>query len=107
MYLWKFGLVMVIGSKDKSADKYFSLLYELGDLENKWVTVILFGHFYSLLWESFPIQKWPLFSQISILVLIFPIFMIYFPKCERKGSFPKSQMKSLGNYRQDFKKVWG
>ena len=30
-----------------------------------------------------------------ILVLIFPFFMIYFPKCEGKGSFPKSQIKSL------------
>ena len=24
--------------------------------------VILFGHFYGGIWESFPIQKWPLFS---------------------------------------------
>ena len=31
---------MVIGSKDKSADKYFPLLYELGDLENKWVITV-------------------------------------------------------------------
>ena len=40
--------------------------------------VNLLGNFYDLIWESFPIQKWPLFSQL----LIFPIFMIYFPKCE-------------------------
>ena len=36
-----------------------------------------------------------IFPISSILVLIFPIFMIYFPKCERKGSFSKSQTKSL------------
>ena len=30
-----------------------------------------------------------------ILALIFPIFMKYFPKCSGKGSFPKSQIKSL------------
>ena len=29
-------------------------------------TVILFGHFYHLIWESFPIQKWPLFSQFHV-----------------------------------------
>ena len=37
-----------------------------------------------------------LFPISCILVLIFPIFMTYFPKCEVKGSFPKSQIKSLG-----------
>ena len=37
-----------------------------------------------------------IFPISCILVLIFPIFMIYFPKCEGKGSFPKSQIKSLG-----------
>ena len=36
-----------------------------------------------------------IFPISCILVLIFPIFMIYFPKCEGKGSFPKSQIKSL------------
>ena len=42
-----------------------------------------------------PIRKWPIFSQF----LIFPIFMIYFPKCEGKGtcSFQKSKIKSLIN----------
>ena len=36
------------------------------------------------------------FFPIScILVLIFPFFIIYFPKCEGKGSFPKSQINSL------------
>ena len=29
-------------------------------------TVILFGNFYCLIWESFPIQKWPLFSQFHV-----------------------------------------
>ena len=36
-----------------------------------------------------------IFPISCILVLIFPIFMTYFPKCEGKGSFPKSQIKSL------------
>ena len=36
-----------------------------------------------------------IFPILCILVLIFSIFMIYFPKCEGKGSFPKSQIKSL------------
>ena len=62
--------------------------------------VILFGHFYRLIWESFPIQKWPLFSQFHVFwILIFPIFMIYFPKFEGKGSFPKSQIKSLQTHK--------
>ena len=33
-----------------------------------------------------------IFPIPCILVLIFPIFMIYFPKFEGKGSFPKSQI---------------
>ena len=36
-----------------------------------------------------------IFPISCILVIIFPIFIIYFPKCEGKGSFPKSQIKSL------------
>ena len=36
-----------------------------------------------------------IFPISYILVLIFPISMIYFPECEGKGSFPKSQIKSL------------
>ena len=36
-----------------------------------------------------------IFPISCILVLIFPFFMIYFPKCAGKGSFPKSQIKSL------------
>ena len=36
-----------------------------------------------------------IFPISCILVLISPFFMIYFPKCEGKGSSPKSQIKSL------------
>ena len=39
-----------------------------------------------------------IFPISCILVLIFPIFMIYFPKCEGKGSFPKPQIKSLTKF---------
>ena len=39
-----------------------------------------------------------IFPILCILVLIFPIFMIYFPKSEGKCSFPKSQIKSLTFY---------
>ena len=37
-----------------------------------------------------------IFPNSCILALIFPILLKYFPKCVRKGSFPKSQIKSLG-----------
>ena len=33
-----------------------------------------------------------------ILALIFPILIKYFPKCVGKGSFPKSQIKSLYSF---------
>ena len=36
-----------------------------------------------------------IFPISCILALIFPIFVKYFPKYEGKGSFPKSQIKSL------------
>ena len=36
-----------------------------------------------------------IFPISCIFALIFPRFMKYFPKCEGKGSFPKSQIKSL------------
>ena len=39
-----------------------------------------------------------IFPISCILALIFPIFMKYFPKCSGKGSFPKSQIKSLIDY---------
>ena len=43
-----------------------------------------------------PNQKMAFIFPIScILVLIFPILIKYFPKCVGKGSFPKSQIKSL------------
>ena len=84
------------------------LLLKLTLLHQKVVcapTVILFGYFYRLIWESVPIQKWPLFSQFHVcLVLIFPIFMIYFAKCEGKGCFPKFQIKSLAYIQAENKK---
>ena len=36
-----------------------------------------------------------IFPISCILALIFPILIKYFPKCEGKGSFLKSQIKSL------------
>ena len=36
-----------------------------------------------------------IFPISCILALIFPILSKYFPKCVGKGSFPKSQIKSL------------
>ena len=36
-----------------------------------------------------------IFPISCILALIFPILINYFPKCVGKGSFPKSQIKSL------------
>ena len=43
-----------------------------------------------------PNPKMVLIFPIScILALIFPIVIKYFPKCEEKGSFLKSQIKSL------------
>ena len=36
-----------------------------------------------------------IFPISCILALIFPIVIKYFPKCERKGSSLKSQIKSL------------
>ena len=38
-----------------------------------------------------------IFPISCILALIFPIFIKYFPKCKGKGSFPKSQIKSLAH----------
>ena len=43
-----------------------------------------------------------IFPILCIFVLIFPIFMIYFPKCEEKGSFPKSLIKSRQSQFQRF-----
>ena len=36
-----------------------------------------------------------IFPISCILAVIFPILIKYFPKCVGKGSFPKSQIKSL------------
>ena len=53
-----------------------------------------------------PNQKMAFIFPIScILVFIFPIFMIYFHKCEGKGSFQKSQIKSLSQVRVDFNQI--
>ena len=38
-----------------------------------------------------------IFPISCILALIFPILIKYFPKCVGKGSFPKSQIKSMVN----------
>ena len=58
--------------------------------------VILLGHFHGLIWESFPIQTWPLFSQFQeFWHLFFPTLIKYVTKCEGKASFLKSQIKSL------------
>ena len=39
-----------------------------------------------------------IFPVSCILALIFPILIKYFPKCEGKGSFQKSQIKSLQEF---------
>ena len=41
-----------------------------------------------------PNPKMAFFPILCILVLIFPFFIIYFPKCEGKGSFLKFQINS-------------
>ena len=41
-----------------------------------------------------------IFPISCILALIFPILIKYFPKCVGKGSFPKSQIKSLQHQNQ-------
>ena len=45
-----------------------------------------------------------IFPILCILVLIFPIFVKIFPKFEGKGSFPKSQIKSM--YKHLAWKTW-
>ena len=42
-----------------------------------------------------------IFPISCILALIFPILIKYFPKCVGKGSFPKSQIKSLTTKNKD------
>ena len=41
-----------------------------------------------------------IFPISCILALIFPILIKYFPKCVGKGSFPKSQIKTLDTGKQ-------
>ena len=43
-----------------------------------------------------------IFPILCILALIFPILIKYFHKCVGKGSFPKSQIKSLCTNYQHF-----
>ena len=60
------------------------------------MSAILFGHFLPPYMGVIPNHKMAFIFPIScILALIFPVFMKYFPKCSGKGSFPKSQIKSL------------
>ena len=47
-----------------------------------------------------------IFPISCILALIFPILIKYFPKCVGKGSFPKSQIKSLSWEGNFFKAVY-
>ena len=47
-----------------------------------------------------------IFPIPCILALIFPIFMKYFPKSSGKGTFPKSQIKSLHMVKNNNKKKW-
>ena len=55
------------------------------------LSVILFGHFYGLIWESLPIQKWALFSQFHVFTTYFPNFIKIFSICEEEVSFLKSK----------------
>ena len=47
-----------------------------------------------------------IFPISCILALIFPILIKYFPKCVGKGSFPKSQIKSLHKKKTDLCKLF-
>ena len=44
-----------------------------------------------------------IFPNSCILALIFPNLLKYFPKCEGKGSFLKSQIKTLVTVHRSFK----
>ena len=48
-------------------------------------------------YKGVPIKKWSkvIFPILCILVIIFPKCMQNFPKCKKKGSIPKSKIKSL------------
>ena len=59
------------------------------------IAMILSGHFYRRIWGHSQSINDLYFPNFIYLVVIFPICMIFFPKCEGKCSFPKSQIKSL------------
>ena len=61
----------------------------------KLLTVILFGHFKALFWSNFQSKIGLYFPNVMYFSTYFPNFIKYFPKCEGKGSFLKSQIKSL------------
>ena len=57
--------------------------------------MILFGHFTALYGSHSQSKNGIYFPNFVYLALIFPILIKYFPKYEGKGSFLKSQIKSL------------
>ena len=78
-------------------------LYDGKNLETKCINFIYENAFSDFIWPFLrpymgviPNPKMALIFPIScVLALIFPILIKYFPKCEGKGSFPKSQINSL------------
>ena len=65
------------------------LLFEKGSGTGQGVPVILFGHFYRLLWESFSIKNGLNFPNFMYFSTYYPNFYDIFSQYERKGSFPK------------------
>ena len=63
-----------------------NLKFRLKVSSNVLYTVILFGHFYHLIRESFPIQKWPIFSQFSVFWDFFPKIFSRFSQMESPTS---------------------
>ena len=61
----------------------------------KYKTVILFGHFKALYGSHSQSKNGLYFPNFMYFSTYFPNFSKYFPKCEGKGSFLKSQIKSL------------
>ena len=78
-------------------------------LRNKKIIFLLHCHSSDFFWQFLPPHtgvipnpKMAFIFPIScFLAFIFPFFMKYFPKCSGKGSFPKSQIKSLHSSRDD------
>ena len=99
-------LIWIQGSHNilKLVVKYYSLFLILyphkQNIEN---SINIWGTCSDFIWPFLrpymgviPNPKMAFIFPIScILALIFPILIKYFPKCVRKGSFPKSQIKSL------------